>query len=148
MIRVLFLCQKNNILSQIAEGLVNKLADGRIQAFSAGVETSPVPELVKAKMLRMGIDAEFQYSKSFEEFKDEVFDYVLWIGSELDKGLAVARQIWPECQVWHAETPDPALHTADRFLRKLELQTHFISAHVQLFILSHHQYWKYSRMAI
>ncbi len=144
MLRVLFLCQKNDILSQIAEGLINLHSDGHIQASSAGIEASPIPDLVKAKMTRLGIDTEQQQAKSFEEFQGEFFDYVIWIGNDLDKGLLKARSVWPECHVWHADPLDAEMHTGDNLLRLLELQTHLISAHVQLMILSQHEDFRHA----
>ncbi len=145
MIRVLFLCQKNDILSRIAETLAKKLAGDAFQTFSAGHEPSSAPVLAVSRMAQAGASPETHSPKSLGEFRGMAFDYVLWIGNESDKGYETAREYWPECGIWHADLPDPAAVPPVIFTKKLDEQIQFISTHVQLFLLSHH---KHHRLAL
>ncbi len=139
MIHVLFLCEKNDVLSQIAEGLTNKMTEGKFKAFSAGASPSPIPALTFHRLRQLGIQQENHHSKNLESFKTGYFDYVLWIGSELDPGYSAAKKYWPNCKVWHAEVPAPNAFPPDDYLRQLDAQIQFLSSHVQLFVLSHHE---------
>jgi len=47
MIRILFVCTGNSCRSQMAEGWANRLGEGRVAAFSAGVAPA-APTLVPA----------------------------------------------------------------------------------------------------
>lgn len=142
MVQVLFLCQKNDVLSQIAEGLVSKMSCGRFQAYSAGVEPSPIPPLTFHRLRQLGVKAENQHSKNLEQFKEHFFDYVLWIGNEMDPGFSYAKSHWPKCRVWHAEVPNSTAVPPDDYLKKLDAQIQFISSHVQLFVLCHQEHAK------
>jgi hypothetical protein len=54
--RILFLCTHNSARSQMAEGLLHHVSDGRVAVFSAGSEPSAVhPEAVRT-MAAIGID--------------------------------------------------------------------------------------------
>lgn len=139
MVRVLFLCEKNDGLSQIAEGLAKKMSHARFRAYSAGVEPSPIPNLILNRFRQLGIDPGNHRIKHLDEFKNKFFDYVIWIGNERDNGFFYAQSHWPKCRIWHAEVPDPLTVPPDDYLKKLDAQIQFISAHVQLFVLCHHE---------
>lgn len=77
--RVLILCTGNSARSQMAEGLLRRLASDRFDVFSAG--TRPVdlnPNAVKA-MAEIGIDIAGHRSKSVDEFVGQQFDYVITV---------------------------------------------------------------------
>ena len=77
--RVLILCTGNSARSQMAEGLLRRLAGDRAEVFSAGVERSFVrPQAVEA-MRERGIDITSQRSKSVDEFAGQQFDYVITV---------------------------------------------------------------------
>ena len=76
---VLFICTHNSARSQMAEGLVNALFPGRIEASSAGTEATRVhPTAIKA-MAEIGIDISGHRSKSLDEFMDRKFDLVVTV---------------------------------------------------------------------
>lgn len=78
--RVLFLCIGNSCRSQMAEGLVNTLLNGRYEAFSAG--TAPagyVHPLAVQVMREIGVDISRQRSKSADELRDVAFDLVVTV---------------------------------------------------------------------
>ncbi len=77
--RVLVLCTANSARSQMAEGLIRHAYGDRIEVFSAGtMGTSVRPEAI-ASLAEVGIDISGHRSKSFDEFRDQVFDDVITV---------------------------------------------------------------------
>jgi arsenate reductase len=77
--RVLILCTGNSARSQMAEGLLRRMAGDRFEVWSAGVEPSLVrPQAIEA-MREIGIDISGHRSKSVDEFAEEEFDYVITV---------------------------------------------------------------------
>jgi len=77
--RVLILCTGNSARSQMAEGLLRRMAGDRFEVLSAGVEPSYVrPQAIEA-MREIGIDISKHRSKSVDEFDGEKFDYVITV---------------------------------------------------------------------
>lgn len=78
-IRVLILCTGNSARSQMTEGLLRRMAGGKIDVESAGVKPSSVrPEAIEA-MREIGIDISDHRSKSVEEFIGKDFDYIITV---------------------------------------------------------------------
>jgi arsenate reductase (thioredoxin) len=77
--RILFLCTHNSARSQMAEGLLRHLADGRFEAFSAGTEATHVRPLAIEAMAELGIDLSQQESKTLERYLGEPFDAVITV---------------------------------------------------------------------
>ena len=77
--RVLVLCTGNSARSQMAEGLLRHLSDGKVSVESAGTKPSLVrPEAIEA-LAEIGVDISSNRSKSIDEFRDETFDFVLTV---------------------------------------------------------------------
>ncbi len=77
--RVLISCTGNSARSQMAEGLLRKLGEGRYEVSSAGVAPSRVrPEAVEA-MREIRIDSSAQRSKSVDEFAGQNFEYIITV---------------------------------------------------------------------
>ncbi len=76
---VLFICTHNSARSQMAEGLVNALFPGRIEASSAGTEATRVHPAAIEAMAEIGIDISGHRSKSLDEFMDRKFDLVVTV---------------------------------------------------------------------
>jgi len=77
--RVLILCTGNSARSQMAEGLLRELGEGKFEVESAGVAPSSVrPEAVEA-MREIGIDISDHRSKSVDEFGGQQFDYIITV---------------------------------------------------------------------
>lgn len=77
--RVLFLCTHNSARSQMAEGILRSLSQGRIEAYSAGSQPRPVhPSAVKA-LAALGMDISQQRSKQLDEVKEQTFDYIVTV---------------------------------------------------------------------
>ncbi|HKC62088.1 MAG TPA: arsenate reductase ArsC [Pyrinomonadaceae bacterium] len=77
--RVLILCTGNSARSQMAEGLLRKMAGDRFEVESAGVDPSRVRAEAIEAMREIGIDISAHRSKSVDEFREEEFDYVITV---------------------------------------------------------------------
>src|ERR671938_2025240 len=87
--RVLILCTGNSARSQMAEGLLRRMAGDRFEVESAGVEPSRVrPEAVEA-MREVGVDISGQRSKSVDEFSGQEFDYVITVCGKANEACPV-----------------------------------------------------------
>jgi arsenate reductase len=75
--RVLFLCVTNSCRSQMAEGFLEAMSEGRFQVFSAGVKATSVHPMAKRVMTESGIDISGQKSKSVAEFAGQEFDFTI-----------------------------------------------------------------------
>jgi arsenate reductase len=77
--RVLILCTGNSARSQMAEGMLRRIAGDRFDVYSAGTIASFVrPQAIRA-MEEIGIDIGSQRSKSVDEFAGQSFDYVITV---------------------------------------------------------------------
>lgn len=77
--KVLFICTHNSARSQMAEAYLNKLYGEEYDAYSAGIEPANINLYVVRVMAEIGVDLSKARSKSVEEFRGEVFDYVVTV---------------------------------------------------------------------
>jgi protein-tyrosine-phosphatase/DNA-binding transcriptional ArsR family regulator len=103
--QVLFLCTGNSARSQIAEALAEQLADGSVQAFSAGSHPKRLHPNTVRVMREHGIDASGWRSKSMGEFADRRFDYVV---SLCDRVREVCPEFPDHPRLIHWSIPEPA----------------------------------------
>ena len=78
-LRILILCTGNSARSQMAEGLLRSLGEGRLDVVSAGTEPSFVRPEAIAAMAELGVDISGQYSKPASDFANQAFDLVLTV---------------------------------------------------------------------
>jgi len=84
-VRVLFVCTGNAARSQMAEGLANRLGDGRLEAQSAGTfPAGLVMAHAVAVLKERGIDISAHYSKGLDEVKGP-FDIVVTLCDSAEK---------------------------------------------------------------
>ena len=105
MLKVLFLCTENACRSQMAEGLVNHDLDGKVKAFSAGVQPRRVNPRAIQVMAELGIDISRQRAKSVDEFADETIDLVITL---CDNAAAQCPMFPGNTEIRHISFPDPA----------------------------------------
>ena len=117
--KILFLCTGNSARSIFAEFIAKNHSSGRFDAVSAGSSPKEAPHPLAIKILKSeyGFDTTTVRSKSWDEFKDQQFDFVITL---CDK----AREA---CPVWlgqpvvaHWGSPDPSEEFGTR-----EEQEHF-----------------------
>ena len=90
-----------------AEYLLKAIAPTRFETYSAGASPKPAPHPLALEILRedFKIDASDAYSKSWEEFKDAQFDFVITLCDNARENCPV----WPgQPIVAHWSSPDPA----------------------------------------
>lgn len=76
---VLFLCTGNSCRSQMAEGWARHLRGGVITPYSAGIETHGLNPNAVQVMAEAGVDIGGHHSKTLDDLRDVVFDYVITV---------------------------------------------------------------------
>jgi len=107
-LKILCLGSGNSARSIFAEYLIRKLGKGKFDAFSAGINPEPEinPYVLRVLEELYKIDASDARPKSWEEFKDETFNFII-TSSEHAKGQVPA-WTWAGNPVGaHWSTPDP-----------------------------------------
>ncbi|HKG59312.1 MAG TPA: arsenate reductase ArsC [Pyrinomonadaceae bacterium] len=105
--KFLFLCTGNSARSIIGEYLLRRLGGPRFQVFSAGSFPTGKVNPLTIQVLKevYHIDASQARSKSWEEFKDIEFDFVVTVCDNARESCPV----WPgQPIVAHWSSPDPA----------------------------------------
>ncbi len=77
---ILFLCEDNAYLSQIAEASAKHLAPPRTRIFSAGIKPGIIPHHVVQAMQELGISMRGQKTKSLDEVPMGEIDLVVSFG--------------------------------------------------------------------
>jgi arsenate reductase len=77
---ILFLCEDNACLSQIAEAAAKHLAPPRTRIFSAGIKPSTIPPHVVQAMQELGISMSGQKSKGLADVPIQDIDLVVSFG--------------------------------------------------------------------
>ncbi len=105
--RVLFLCTGNSARSVFAEYFLRRLGGKRFEAHSAGAQPSGTVHPLTLKVLRerFQVDASGARSKSWDEFRDVRFDFVITVCDSARESCPV----WPgQPIVAHWGVDDPA----------------------------------------
>ena len=105
--KILILCTGNSARSVIGEYLLRAKGRGRFEVFSAGSKPTGRVNPLAVRVLRehYGIDAGDARSKSWEEFKDVKFDFVITVCDNAKE----ACPYWPgQPVIAHWGSPDPA----------------------------------------
>ena len=105
--KVLILCTGNSARSIIGEYLLRALGKGRFETYSAGASPSGKVNPLSLWVLkdRYGIDARDARSKSWDEFRNVKFDFVITVCDNARESCPV----WPgQPIVAHWGSPDPA----------------------------------------
>ncbi len=105
--KFLFLCTGNSARSIIGEYLLRRLGGERFQVFSAGAFPTGKVNPFAIQVLKdfYNIDASDARSKSWEEFRDVEFDFVVMVCDNARESCPV----WPgQPIVAHWSSPDPA----------------------------------------
>lgn len=78
--KILILCTGNSVRSQMAEGIMRSLSEGKYDIYSAG--TNPAeqvnPDAIEV-MKEIGIDISGQYPKNVDQFLSDSFNYVVTV---------------------------------------------------------------------
>jgi len=112
--RVLFLCTGNSARSVFGEYLLRRLGGKRFDVHSAGAHPTGSVHPVTLKVLRerFHVDASGARSKSWEEFRDVRFDFVITVCDSARESCPV----WPGQPIvahWGVDDPAAFVGTAD-----------------------------------
>lgn len=105
--KILFLCTGNSARSILGEYLIRKIAPGKFESYSAGANPSGKINPIVRRVLKESfqIDTDDARSKSWSEFKDVHFDFVITVCDNARETCPV----WPgQPVVAHWGSPDPA----------------------------------------
>ncbi|HET9373467.1 MAG TPA: arsenate reductase ArsC [Chthoniobacterales bacterium] len=105
--KILFLCTGNSARSVFGEYLIRKLGQGRFESYSAGADPRPQlnPYTVRVLQESFKIDASGARPKSWDEYKEVVFDFVVTVCDNAKETCPV----WPGQPITaHWSSPDPA----------------------------------------
>ena len=133
--KVLFLCTGNSARSVLGEYLLRRIGGSRFQSFSAGsFPTGKVnPYAVEVLKDLYNIDASDSRSKSWEEFKDVRFDFVITVCDNARESCP----IWPGQPIvahWGMEDPAEAKGTHDQILRVFRHTAYQLQRRLELFV--------------
>lgn len=132
--RVLFLCTGNSARSIFAEYLLRRIGQGRFEVYSAGSEPTGVvnPFAIQVLADSYKLDATDARSKSWEEYEDLKFDFVITVCDNARESCP----IWPgQPIIAHWGVPDPALATGTRqeILRQFRQAAMQLQRRIELF---------------
>jgi len=123
--KVLFLCTGNSARSILAEQFLRRIAPARFEAYSAGASPRGRVNPLVQELLRdvYHIDPSASRSKSWEEYRDIRFDFVITVCDRARETCPV----WPGQPIvahWSSEDPDSASNEdeAKRIVRKAALE--------------------------
>lgn len=132
--RVLFLCTGNSARSIFAEYLLRRIGQGRFEVYSAGSEPTGIvnPFAIQVLADSYKLDATDARSKSWEEYEDLKFDFVITVCDNARESCPV----WPgQPIIAHWGVPDPALATGTRqeILRQFRQAAMQLQRRIELF---------------
>ncbi|HKB57688.1 MAG TPA: arsenate reductase ArsC [Lacunisphaera sp.] len=105
--KVLILCTGNSARSILGEYLLRARGKGRFEVFSAGARPTGRVNPLAGRTLRekYNLDASAARSKSWDEFKEVKFDFVITVCDNAREACPV----WPgQPMIAHWGSPDPA----------------------------------------
>lgn len=109
--KTLFLCTGNQARSLFAEYFLRQHGD-LFEAYSAGIEPQPSPHPIALQVLAndFHFDVSGARSKSWEEFRDVSFDFVITLCDDIREACPV----WPgQPIIAHWSSPDPSATEGD-----------------------------------
>lgn len=132
--KILFLCTGNTARSVLGEYLMKRIGKGRFEAYSAGAqpkgEVNPYTERVLKEVFK--IDCSDARSKSWEEFKDVDFDFVITVCDNAKESCPV----WPGQPIiahWGSEDPADFTGTDEEIFKKFREVAFQINRRIELF---------------
>ena len=132
--KILFLCTGNSARSILAEYLLRRTGGSRFEVYSAGSEPTGRVNPFAIQVLRDSyhIDTSKARSKSWQEYEDLTFDFVITVCDNARESCPV----WPgQPIIAHWGVPDPAqaTGTSDEILRQFSQAAIHLNRLIELF---------------
>ena len=102
---IYFLCTGNSCRSQMAAGFARVLGKGKIDVYSAGIETHGLNPRAVAAMKDAGIDISHQTSDNIRKYKNVNFDFIITV---CDNAKERCPFFPGKAKKFHHNFPDPA----------------------------------------
>ena len=119
-LRVLFLCTGNSAPSQIAEAILRHMSHGHMEVTSAGsAPAAEIHPMARAAVERLGITMNRQYTKSWDRFLREDFDYIITVCDRTAEQCPVFPGD-PERIHWSCDDPAAAAGTTEERQRAFD----------------------------
>ena len=131
--RVLFLCTHNSARSQMAEGLLRKMAGDQFEVFSAGTEQTRVQPLAIEAMRESGIDISGHRSKTLDEFAGDTFDYVITVCDRANESCPIFPGTTERIH-WSFDDPTAVTGTDEQKLRAFRTVRDAIQQRLRIFV--------------
>jgi arsenate reductase len=115
--KILFLSTGNSVRSIFAEYFIEKIAGDRFEAYSAGSRPTGTVDAYVLELLRdhYHIDPSTARSKSWEEFKDARFDFIITVCDRVRESCP----LFPgQPEIAHWNIPDPTHATGAKDIDK------------------------------
>jgi arsenate reductase len=131
--KVLILCTGNSCRSQIAHGYLAYLAKGKVEVYSAGVETHGVNPRAIQTMKEDGIDISTHTSNNVNEYSGINFDYIITV---CDNAKERCPYFPGAAKRLHYNFPDPAKATGleDEINEEFRQVRNMIKDYITIFI--------------
>ena len=131
---ILFLCTGNSARSILAEALLNRMGEGRFQAYSAGsFPKGDVHPAALALLTDLGFPTEGLRSKSWDEFADPGAPQIDFIFTVCDDAAGEVCPIWPgHPMTAHWGIEDPAKVEGPEQRAAFERALHYLGNRISL----------------
>lgn len=106
--KILILCTGNSCRSQIAHGYMAHFGEGKLEVYSAGIETHGVNPRAIATMKQDGLDITHHTSNNLTEYLHISFDYIITV---CDNAKENCPYFPGEAKRFHHNFTDPAKAT-------------------------------------
>lgn len=131
--RVLFLCTHNSARSQMAEGLLRKMAGDRFEVFSAGTEQTRVQPLAIEAMREIGIDISNHTSKTLDALDGEHFGYAITVCDRANESCPIFPGTTERIH-WSFDDPTAVTGTDEQKLRAFRTVRDAIQQRLRIFL--------------
>jgi protein-tyrosine-phosphatase len=132
---ILFLCEDNASLSQMAEAVAKHLGPPKVKVFSAGIRPTTIPSLVYRVMEESGVSLQGQSCKKMNEVPLNEIDLVISFQGADKKITSLPKRA--KVENWSIPTPDSSDIQSSATLTRFRHERDEINKRVFALFLDH-----------